>query len=165
MDLCKKTFEYFKGLLNFIPTAEMFVSYIELLTALQNLTPEDENDNVETSSENDALRNMTTFIHTASESSLKRCWSIDPKKPIKPSLLEELLATMFKFSTDPMRNVNDIIMLGVPELLTSGQDADGNHNTKAHLVSKTYPTMVILSEMKYEVNLGATGKKYFWNLL
>ena len=118
---CNSAFRYFHAQGDYIPTAEVFETYLQLLGSLWDIADAEETHSVE----------IAAKITEACDGALKRGWSIDAKKPIKPNLLQSILTAFLKYSKSPLVSVSAIVKTGMQELLESAKalasedDAEG----------------------------------------
>ena len=135
---CNKAFQYFHAQGDFIPTAEVFETYLQLLGTLWDIAD----------AEGTHSDGIATKIAGACDGALKRGWSVDEKKPIKPNLLQSILTAFLKYSKSPLMSVSAIVKTGMQELVESAKTSasddgvkGGSKEKSTALSSKTFATL------------------------
>lgn len=122
-ELCSQAFRYISRFSESIPSIDVFVALIEVLTAIREI------------SDSENHPEMSKVISMLCGKSLTKSWSLDVKKPIKIPALKRILEIYLSSNNDALVVVEELICTGAAELV-----AVADH--KGAIVSETFKTMV-----------------------
>ncbi|EDQ90492.1 uncharacterized protein MONBRDRAFT_24328 [Monosiga brevicollis MX1] len=126
--------DYLLGLCETVVYDDAFAGLLEVLQAMHAISAEHDEENI-----------WARRIAQQGLRGLQRCWTKDPKRPVRPAHLATMLRTLLALTDDALETVDDLVCNTLLPLITDSMDSSATEPSakrkKGLMVSEEYPTM------------------------